>query len=141
MTSGEDPPRTSHVLELDDGVPDISEVRQWTRTALSRLHEDDALDVLLIVTELVSNVYDHGRFPARLCLHERTEPRAVRIEVEDASSKPPVLQPTSAGAQRGRGLIIVDQLAQGWGVAQHTVGKTVWALISCVSTPAYEARL
>lgn len=99
------------------------------------LHDDDAVDVLLVITELVSNVYDHGRFPARLHLYEWNGPCVVGIEVDDASPKEPVLRPRSASSDRGRGLVIVDRLAEQWGVFRKALGKSVWALVPCPGSP------
>ncbi|GGM86926.1 ATPase [Lentzea pudingi] len=134
MTNGEKPPDTSRVLELDGGVADITAIRRWALSALSTLHDDDALDVVLVITELVSNVYDHGRFPAQLHLYEWARPHVVGIEVDDSSSKRPVLRPWSADSGRGRGLILVDELAQRWGVVRRALGKSVWALVPCPGT-------
>jgi hypothetical protein len=87
--------------------------------------------VLLVITELVANVYDHGRFPAQLRLHEWSAPHVVGIEVDDASATQPVLRPLSATSKRGRGLILVDRLSQRWGVVRRALGKSVWALMPC----------
>jgi len=130
--SSSDPP---HVLELDRDVADLGGVRRWTQSSLIGLHQDDLVDVLLVVTELVSNVYDHARFPARLRLKKSSKPCFVRISVEDASASAPVLRTSSSDSSRGRGMVIVNRLAKQWGVVQRTVGKSVWALIPCPLTP------
>ncbi|MGW6443444.1 ATP-binding protein [Lentzea sp. NPDC055074] len=135
MVSDEHPPDSSRVLELDSGLPDIAEIRRWALSTLSALHDDDAVDVMLVITELVSNVYDHGRFPARLRLLEWARPHFVKIEVDDASSQRPVLRPRSAGSARGRGLVLVDGLAHRWGVVRRAIGKSVWALVPCPGAP------
>jgi anti-sigma regulatory factor (Ser/Thr protein kinase) len=124
----------AHVLELDRDVTDLGRIRRWTETALSGLHQDELVDVLLVVTELVSNVYDHARFPARVRLRKSDEPCTVTIAVEDASPAKPVLQPSRPDSVRSRGLVIVNQLAKQWGVAQRAVGKSVWALVPCPLT-------
>ncbi|SFR24760.1 Histidine kinase-like ATPase domain-containing protein [Lentzea waywayandensis] len=124
----------AHVLELDRDVTDLGRIRRWTESSLSGLHQDELVDVLLVVTELVSNVYDHARFPARLRLRRSARPCTVTIAVEDASSTNPVLRPVSPDSVRSRGLVIVNQLAKRWGVVQSRVGKSVWALIPCPLT-------
>jgi anti-sigma regulatory factor (Ser/Thr protein kinase) len=124
----------AHVLELDRDVTDLGGIRRWTEAALSGLHQDELVDVLLVVTELVSNVYDHARFPARVRLRKSGEPCTVTIAVEDASPVKPVLRPSSPDSVRSRGLVIVNQLAKQWGVVQRSVGKSVWALIPCPLT-------
>jgi anti-sigma regulatory factor (Ser/Thr protein kinase) len=125
----------AHVLELDRAGADLGRIRRWTEAVLPGVHQDELVDVLLVVTELVSNVYDHARFPARLRLRKSAEPCTVTISVEDASSANPVLRPVSPDSVRSRGLVIVNQLAKRWGVVQRRVGKSVWALIPCPLTP------
>lgn len=76
-------------------------------------------DAMLVVTELVSNALRHARpLPAgtlRVCCAIRRD--LVRIAVTDggASSRPLLINPPPT-ALGGRGLSIVDELAQSWGV-------------------------
>lgn len=92
---------------------------------------DELEDVLLVVNELVSNAYDHGRSPRRLRLHHSSEPCFVRAEVDDASPELPTPGRSRFGAGRGRGMVLVDRLAKDWDVTPGTSGKTVWAEITC----------
>lgn len=125
----------AHVLELDPAdVTDVGRVRRWAEATLSGLHKDELVDVLLVVTELVSNVYDHARFPARVRLRKSDEPCVVTIAVEDASPATPVLHPCSPDSVRSRGLVLVNQLTKQWGVVRRAVGKSVWALVPCPLT-------
>lgn len=121
-------------MELDREAADLGGVRRWAQSTLKGLHQDDLVDILLVVTELVANVYDHARFPARLRLKRSDEPCVVKISVEDASAVAPVLRPLSPDSPRGRGIAIVNQVAKQWGVVQRAVGKSVWALIPCTVT-------
>ncbi|KJK48649.1 hypothetical protein UK23_16680 [Lentzea aerocolonigenes] len=132
---GDEPPDRVHVLELDSGVADIAGVRRWARSVLPDLEEDDLGDVLLVVTELVSNVYDHAAFPAQVELRSSADPWVVKITVKDGSPSPPLLRTFSPDAARGRGLILVDQLTAHWGVTQLVTGKSVWAVLPCAGTP------
>ncbi|MGW6929749.1 ATP-binding protein [Lentzea sp. NPDC054927] len=134
MTNGRTSSDATQVLELDRDVADLSRVRRWTEASLSGIHQDELVDVLLVVTELVANVYDHARFPARLRLRKSAEPCVVQIAVEDASPSAPALQPLSSDSVRGRGLVLVNQLAKQWGVVQRALGKSVWALVPCPRT-------
>ena len=84
---------------------------------------------LLIASELVTNAILHGRAPAEITV--RTLPSAVRIEVSDGGAGAPVLpdhKPRSS-ATSGRGVFLLDQLADRWGCHPRTPGpgKTVWA--------------
>lgn len=134
MTSGKASSDAVHVWELKPDVSDLGRVRRWTEATLANLHKDELVDVLLVVTELVSNVYDHARFPARVRLRHSAEPCVVTVAVEDASPSAPVLRPFSPDSVRSRGLVIVDRLTKRWGIAKRAVGKSVWALIPCPLT-------
>ncbi|GHH39887.1 ATP-binding protein [Lentzea cavernae] len=123
-----------NTLELVSDVPDTAKVRKWAQSILSDLSEDDLLDVLLVLTELASNVFDHARFPARLKLRKSAEPCVVSIVAEDASPDLPRLQPATPDSRRSRGLVIVDQLSEQWGVIRRLAGKSVWAVMPCATT-------
>lgn len=98
---------------------------------------DVSCTVALVVAELAANAVRHGRVPGRdfglrLALDEVS--RLVRIEVADAAAakRPPVTPPSSyPDGESGRGLLLVDVLAERWGsMPRHPVGKTVWAEVS-----------
>jgi anti-sigma regulatory factor (Ser/Thr protein kinase) len=78
----------------------------------------------LLVSELVVNAVLHARTDGwlRLELHDGR----LRVEVHDASTAN--LQPRSYApdATTGRGLMILDALADRWGVELDDAGKTVW---------------
>ena len=86
---------------------------------------------LLIASELVTNAVVHGRDPVGITV--RTLPSAVRIEVGDGESGAPVLpdHKPHASATDGRGVFLLDQLADRWGCHPRTPGpgKTVWAVL------------
>jgi anti-sigma regulatory factor (Ser/Thr protein kinase) len=92
-----------------------------------------------IVAELAANAVTHGRVPGRdfelaLTLHSLHEHDATLwIETTDTrwEARPPVNPPVPAvGSESGRGLVVVDALANRWGVTPHRgggPGKTVRA--------------
>ncbi|RAS65870.1 anti-sigma regulatory factor (Ser/Thr protein kinase) [Lentzea atacamensis] len=121
------------VLDLDERVPAMVTVRRWAADALADLSDEVLGDVLLVVTELVTNAYDHGLFAREVRLLRISEPCSVRIEVDDSSPEQPVLGRSRIDRHRGRGLVIVDRLSKEWGVIPNVVGKTVWAEVSCGS--------
>ncbi|MGW6954731.1 ATP-binding protein [Streptomyces chartreusis] len=87
----------------------------------------------LITAELTANAVQHGHIPGRdfhlqLTLADKT----FRIEVTDtrAENQPPSTPPTpDSASESGRGLHLVDVLADDWGITprQAAPGKTVWA--------------
>jgi signal transduction histidine kinase len=89
--------------------------------------------VALVVTELVTNAVVHGR--ARPVLRVAWDGDVVRIEVEDDGPGRPTLRPMSATTTSGRGLALVDQIADDWGIIEADPDapgrrKAVWASIS-----------
>jgi anti-sigma regulatory factor (Ser/Thr protein kinase) len=91
-----------------------------------------AEDIRLCVSELATNAVVHGTTPGhgflvRLDLVENAE--AVRLEVHDSSRQHPEARQAADTDLSGRGLTLVDALADGWGVQDRTpVGKIVWSL-------------
>jgi anti-sigma regulatory factor (Ser/Thr protein kinase) len=91
--------------------------------------------VTLVVAELAANAVLHGRVPGRdfeLRLSYDRAAGVVRVEVSDTHPG----RPERAGSARrrsvdsdgGRGLLLVEAVADRWGVAGRTgPGKTVWA--------------
>jgi hypothetical protein len=88
---------------------------------LLRAHDADRLidDAVVIVTELANNaaVHSGGAFAVDAVLTEHV----LRLEVHDASHRPPPVD----GA--GLGLHLGAQLASRWGVEDEGTGKVVWA--------------
>ncbi|WP_175409898.1 ATP-binding protein [Streptomyces sp. TRM64462] len=87
----------------------------------------------LVVSELVTNAVVHGRPPVCLTLTwvETAAPRpsALHIDVEDHGSTPDTLGAVPPpDAEHGRGLVLVDAIADRWGVVGDPVtGSHVWA--------------
>ncbi len=50
----------------------------------------------------------------------------MRVEIDDPSPQVPVVRHPDAVDEHGRGVLLVDQLANAWGVEPHDDGKTVW---------------
>ncbi|MEU1438700.1 ATP-binding protein [Streptomyces sp. NPDC005786] len=86
-------------------------------------------DVAVIVAELATNAVVHGSVPGRdFELRLTIGAAGLRIEVSDArGDRRPEACEREPGAEAGRGLRLVEALAEKWGVAERVVGKTVWA--------------
>jgi anti-sigma regulatory factor (Ser/Thr protein kinase) len=87
-----------------------------------------------IVAELAANAVQHGRVPGRdfrLCL-ALDGAGVLRIEVTDVRAEriPDTATAPDAEQESGRGLLIVEALADDWGVdisPEPPARKTVWA--------------
>ncbi|MFI7390854.1 ATP-binding protein [Streptomyces tendae] len=86
----------------------------------------------LLVAELAANAVTHGRVPGRdIEVLLRLDAYTLRIDVSDSRGerRPTVTAVTAAPeSEHGRGLLLVDALADRWGVLDRVpVGKTVRA--------------
>ncbi|MFE2037854.1 ATP-binding protein [Streptomyces scopuliridis] len=89
---------------------------------------ESADNVQLIVSELVTNAVRYGTEPGDSLLLTLTAMAAsVRVEVRDPVRRRPCLRGASNERDRGRGLFIVEALAERWGVTDQPFGKAVWA--------------
>ncbi|WP_405582347.1 ATP-binding protein [Streptomyces sp. NBC_01190] len=93
-----------------------------------------AEDVLLVVSELVTNACLHAGGPEELRLWRH--PKALRMEVVDGGpGEPAPRTPHRAGRPGGHGMFIVQRLCLDWGVTrvEGQPGKTVWAEMAAPS--------
>nr|WP_245695396.1 ATP-binding protein [Streptomyces antibioticus] len=93
-------------------------LRQWGRPGRSEIAE-------LLTSELVTNALVHTDHDA--VLTATVGPRGLRVEVRDFVARRPRLRvPNADDGTHGRGLVLVQSLADAWGVRAHGVGKAVW---------------
>ncbi len=86
-----------------------------------------ASELLLAVSELVSNALQYARQPCWLRLLTSGARGWVRVEVEDVNPAPPSMGPVvGPGCGHGRGLRIVESVSTRWGATPGTPGKVVW---------------
>jgi phosphoserine phosphatase RsbU/P len=118
--------RRAAVSEHEPGAAVGRQIRRSLRSLLTGwgMTSDVIDDALLVVEELVANVVDHA--PTRFQIAVRLTGRVLRVAVHDAGSGSPQLRPLDPGAARGRGLQVIDALAQRWGCEPDGTGKTVW---------------
>ncbi|WP_199807916.1 ATP-binding protein [Streptomyces sp. NRRL S-350] len=106
----------------------VGAVRQRLRSALSRWGVPELSDTAeLLSSELVTNALLHTAkgavFDAVLGSDHR-----LRIEVQDGTSRLPGRRrdPQAEYATSGRGLLLVEALADSWGVQLRGDGKVTW---------------
>ncbi|WP_324603726.1 ATP-binding SpoIIE family protein phosphatase [Streptomyces sp. SPB78] len=107
---------------------DLAEARRMIRSAVRSWGAGSRSDDIELATdELVVNALTHTEGPALVTLRVLTGAvRRLRVEVEDSSSALPRRREADAEGQSGRGLMLVDLLADAWGVEARGAGKCVW---------------
>jgi len=90
-------------------------------------------DVVMITSELVTNAIQHvGKDPEEtigVTLARVWDQGALCVIVTDSSPEGPVMRETSPARERGRGLQVVEALADHWGWHPEPGGKAVYAVI------------
>ncbi|MFG3284560.1 ATP-binding protein [Streptomyces sp. NPDC048111] len=114
----------------------VKDARDWTREHVETLtwaqRAPDVMDaVLLTVSELVTNAHVHARSSAQLILTWDEE--CLHVTVHDSSFAMPEPREPDDGALGGRGLLLIDALADEWHVRPCPRGKNVTA---CFQPPA-----
>lgn len=95
-------------------------LRAWAVTDEDCIHE-----VCLIVTELVTNAVRHGG--TRLRLELALDGAMFTVAAADGSAVVPQPRSCTDDDESGRGLAIIEALAESWGVDERAGGKRVWA--------------
>lgn len=101
------------------------EVRRFVGAVLSDLVEDVADSVLLMAAELAANCIVHAGSPFSVTISRLGD--QLRIEMTDQGGGSPDLRRPGPLEPHGRGLQIVDAIADDWGVTHRGASsKTVW---------------
>jgi hypothetical protein len=133
----------ARTLDLVGATGIVPLARDFTRQALydwgwlpaaSADRRAAAEDVLLVVSELVTNACLHADGPDRLRVSR--DAKVLRLEVTDrGTGQPAPRTPHRSGRPGGHGMFIVQRLCMDWGVARAAgaPGKTVWAELAAPS--------
>ncbi len=124
---------TSVVLAAD--ARNVSRARTVVRDALEGSAAEEYLEpAMLAVSELVTNAFVHAG--TEITLVVTTVAGGVRVAVQDGGSHLPTRRRYADTAGTGRGLQLVEELAERWGVEERADGKVVWCEIGAVGPPA-----
>lgn len=131
-SSSESPHREAFHLPAERAA--VSDARRRVRRWLDcQQVSDDALDMAqLVISELVTNAVVHTSSTSIACVLQAVRGQ-LRIEVRDqgGSATRPTPRDAAAGDESGRGLLLVETLADTWGVVfgERGEGRTVWAAL------------
>jgi anti-sigma regulatory factor (Ser/Thr protein kinase) len=121
-----------------DTNPSVPEARQFVVEALGSVPADVRSTAALLVSELATNAIIHATSNFEVAITYPTPSGRVRIEVTDVDeTQPTPLQPTP-NVPHGRGLLLVANLSDEWGILRQTgrPGKTVWFELASSTAPA-----
>jgi serine phosphatase RsbU (regulator of sigma subunit)/anti-sigma regulatory factor (Ser/Thr protein kinase) len=107
----------------------IAGVRRQLRDLLHDWSEPEQVDSAeLMVSEMVTNVLVHTDGDAALLasMSGAAGSRRLRVEVADASDELPHTRSPGEMASSGRGLMLMEMLADAWGVDPRGAGKAIW---------------
>lgn len=106
----------------------LSSARHMIRAAVRAWGAKERADeVELAANELTTNALMHTDGGAIVTIRVLTGPeRRLRVDVEDRSSALPRRRDAGEAGVSGRGLMLVDRLADAWGVESRGTGKCVW---------------
>lgn len=122
-----------HTARLgSDGRLDVREVRAHVRRMLGGEHSFDMRDVDLLVCEITTNAVRHsasGSPGGGVRVSVMVAAARLRVEIQDdggSRARPLVPSPRGGRGESGRGLMVVDGLADRWGSFVGERGLTVW---------------
>ena len=130
---GDEQAQTTHALDvlrervrLERGL----HAPRRARELVDRLGRSAGLDeerrevAVLLTSEVVTNAVVHGAGEPEVTVEAGAG--GVRVQVTDGSRVPPQLRRVGPDAVGGRGVALLDILADAWGAAPTATGKAVW---------------
>lgn len=118
-------------------TPDsVTAARRFVRNAMQDMPVNTCEIVELLVSELATNAVVHAR--SEFQIRVLRAPDSVRVEVADAGSGDIAPRTIADSEAHGRGLRIVGQLADEWGVLStpDSATRIVWFRVSTAEEPA-----
>lgn len=120
---------TKAEVTLPAAVSSVPTARHFIESILSGWGlRDLGWTATLLISELAANAALHARGES-FTIRISTQEDGVRLEVQDSSRRLPQQRSYSYDATTGRGLRLVGELADEWGVTPFAGGKTVWAVL------------
>jgi anti-sigma regulatory factor (Ser/Thr protein kinase) len=125
-TSARSGPGTVHGRRFEPEPVNVRAAREFVADALhAQGFGGDSDTVLLLASELVTNAVRHAATPFEIRVDVAGGAAKVAVIDEDVDHPPQVKHP-GPDETNGRGLLLVDNLAAGWGSDRVERGKAVW---------------
>ncbi|WP_153453421.1 SpoIIE family protein phosphatase [Streptomyces smaragdinus] len=117
-------PSSAAQWQLEPRPQAVREARRYARAALTGWGLEDLSDsVELLVSEVVTNAIRYARRPVTLRL---VHAERLRCEVVDDVPQLPRLRRAGPADEGGRGMFLVNRVAEAWGAERLSAGKVVW---------------
>lgn len=85
--------------------------------------DEIAEEAVLVVVELLNNVHEHADGVCELDIEPVADQLVVRVS--DTVMTPPTMRRRSSSAEAGRGLLLIEELADHWETTITSTGKVV----------------
>jgi anti-sigma regulatory factor (Ser/Thr protein kinase) len=119
-------PRAERELPVSREAPTLA--REFLRNATCVEHHSEVLeDAVLLVSELVTNSVLHGGPPVVVAVDCTGD--ELQVRVRDGSPYRPAPREAGDEDESGRGLALVAEMSDDWGVDPEPDGKHVWFVI------------
>ncbi|MEU6535644.1 SpoIIE family protein phosphatase [Streptomyces sp. NPDC047000] len=121
--------RRTMLTVAQDEPARVAEARQQLRQLLHDWSSPEQIDsAVLLLSEMLTNVLVHTDADALLTAEVTGDvgERRMRIEVTDAGDDLPHKRRPGELASSGRGLVLIELLADTWGVDPRGEGKSIW---------------
>lgn len=123
------PPRRTTMTIAQAEPERIAAARQQVREMLHDWADPEQVDsAVLMISEMATNVLVHTDGDALMVAQASGEhgERRLRVEVADGSDELPHKRRPGEMASSGRGLVLMEMLADAWGVDPRGDGKSIW---------------
>ena len=138
-------------VDYDPAPEHVREVRYWLQRLLHRWELPALIpDASLLITELVTNAIVHAQTPVHITAAVAEgvlevgvadhDPHAPRVRRSSDSGSPPTdgrVRDRGLLSEGGRGLPLIDEMADDWGVAILHEGKQIWFRLAVDRVWAY----
>jgi hypothetical protein len=108
----------------------VAAARGFVRDVLRDQPPEIADAAELMACELATNCVQHAHCDFELVIQSQG---GIRVEVRDTNQHRPVVGYPAPEDRSGRGLRIVEDMSDAWGVIPSTSGKTVWFALEALS--------
>ncbi|MFF2007620.1 SpoIIE family protein phosphatase [Streptomyces sp. NPDC058195] len=128
--TGRRPTARHTALTIAQAQPErIAAARRQLRDLLHDWADPEQVDsAVLMISEMATNVLVHTDGDALMLAQATGEHggRLLRVEVSDGSDELPHRRRPGEMASSGRGLVLMEMLADAWGVDPRGAGKSIW---------------